>query len=390
MDGSERRGLRGGVNQIGVRQHNERLIMTLISRAGALPGTEIAKRTQLSAQTVSNILRKLENDGFLLRGEPQRGRVGKPSIPMALDPNGALSVGLKLGRRTSDLSILNLTGEVLGQKIKTYKYPMPNDIFGFLRDGLAELSADLTEYQRGRIAGIGIAAPSEIWSWIDVLGAPLDFAIWRDIDIAKEVANFSDLPVFMENDGTAACRAEHVFGRGRELTDYAYFYLGSFVGGGIVLNGSLVGGIQGNAGAFGSLRVPSSKGGMGQLIDEASLYLLENALGEVGVDREAMWHQPQDWSQFGDSLNSWIARAAKALAHAARSVCAVIDFSTILIDGAFPAAVRAQLVAQTQIELDRLDKRGLQIPAVEAATVGGNARVIGAASIPVLSQFFLE
>ena len=52
--------LSGGVNQSGVRDHNERLILSVIRTHGSLPGADIAKLTGLSPQTVSIILRKLE------------------------------------------------------------------------------------------------------------------------------------------------------------------------------------------------------------------------------------------------------------------------------------------------------------------------------------------
>ena len=87
-----------GVNQKGVRDHNERLILSLLRRRGAMPGSDIARHTQLSAQTVSVILRKLEGDGLLEKGAPQKGKVGKPSVPMALNPDGAYAIGFKLGR----------------------------------------------------------------------------------------------------------------------------------------------------------------------------------------------------------------------------------------------------------------------------------------------------
>ena len=87
MDVSVIRDPLGGANQSGMRDHNERLVLSLILRHVALPSAEIARRSNLSAQTVSIIIRALERDGLLLRGEPQRGKVGKPSIPMTLDPD---------------------------------------------------------------------------------------------------------------------------------------------------------------------------------------------------------------------------------------------------------------------------------------------------------------
>ncbi|MGB0661412.1 MAG: ROK family protein [Mangrovicoccus sp.] len=389
MDGTDFGEGPKGANQIRLRAHNERLILSLIQRQGPMPGMDLAKSTGLSAQTVSNILRKLEADGFLTKGEPQRGKIGKPSIPMVLNPDGALSFGLKLGRRTSDLVVMNLYGQVLDQKQIKYRYPMPEEIFGFLRQGIESFTADLSELQRERLCGIGISAPSEIWSWIDVLGAPEDFTIWREIDFQTEVAKFSDLPLFTENDATAACRAEHAFGRGREFSNYAYFYVGSFVGGGVVMNRSVVDGEKRNAGAFGSLYVPGPEGGQVPLLDAASLYLLEAALLAADHNADDMWRIPQDWSGFGRELDAWIVASARALAHASRSACAVIDFQTVLIDGAFPENVRQALVLRMREELAQMDMRGLFTPRLEEAQIGGNARAIGAASAPIFSQFFL-
>ena len=85
--------LQRGTNQSGMRDHNERLVLILVRRHGSLAKTEIARMTRLSAQTVSVIMRELEADGLLLRGEPMRGKVGQPSVPMSLDPDGAFFLG---------------------------------------------------------------------------------------------------------------------------------------------------------------------------------------------------------------------------------------------------------------------------------------------------------
>ncbi|MEM8569793.1 MAG: ROK family transcriptional regulator [Pseudomonadota bacterium] len=390
MDGNAVRRLGEGANQTGVRAHNERLIMSVVQRHGEMPGTEIAKATGLSAQTVSNILRKLQDEGFLLRRSPKRGRVGKPSVPIAVDPDGALAFGLKIGRRSADLALTNMHGDILAQSQTTYRYPMPEAMLNYLSEGFENLASSLTAYQRRRICGIGIAAPSEIWSWVDVLGAPEEFTIWREIDFPGEAARITDLPLFTENDATAACQAEHIFGRGREFSDYAYFFIGSFIGGGIVQNSSVVVGAQGNAGAFGPLRVCPDGGQTVALMDAASLYLLEAAIAETGGDTASMWQMPQDWSAFEDLLDPWIARASQALAQAAHSVCSVIDFEAVLIDGAFPPNVRARIVHQTRQYMGELDLRGLTAPRIEEGHVGSNARVLGAACSPIYAQYFFK
>jgi predicted NBD/HSP70 family sugar kinase len=380
----------GGVNSHRMRNHNERLLLSMIHRHGALPGSDLARQTGLSPQTVSVILRKLETDGLVEKGAPQRGRVGKPSVPMALAADGLQSVGLKIGRRTADLMMIDFHGQVLAQQSIRYRYPRPDEVFGFLRDGLAGFLADRPPGRPARVAGIGIAAPFELWNWHVAVGATeQDMAPWRDLDFAAEIAAFSDLPVFVQNDATAACRAEHVYGGGSAFSDYAYFFLGAFIGGGVVLNGSEVEGRHGNAGAFGSLPVPCAQG-TAQLIDTASIHLLEKRLQAAGADPQGIWALPQDWTGFAAQVTPWIRQTSGQIAQAIISVSAVLDLEAVLIDGAFPADVRAALVAAVRRDLATRDMRGLFRPDVVAGQVGRMAQALGAASTPVFSQYFLD
>ncbi|MCX7301030.1 MAG: ROK family transcriptional regulator [Rhodobacterales bacterium] len=391
MDRIEMRSPSVGANQQGVRDHNERLILSMIQRQGALPGRDLARLAGLSPQTVSVILRELEQDGFIERGDPQRGRVGKPSVPMTLAADGVYSIGLKLGRRSADLVLADFHGTIRGQLQTTYRYPVPDHVFSFLKSGLATLTAGMGPDAVARIAGIGIAKPYQIWDWHEAIGAPEgELGAWREIDFLTEIAGFSDLPVYVENDATAACRAEHVFGRGREFRDFAYFFVGSFIGGGVVLNHSVFEGATGNAAAFGSLPTQRPDGKLGQLIDSASLFLLEAELIGAGLEPARLWAQPQDWSGFSDILDDWIDKAAAQIAQAALTVCAVIDFEAVLIDGGFPATVRDRLVDRVREIMPTLDSRGLTPVAIHGGLVGGDARALGAACGPVFSRYMLN
>ena len=96
-----------GTNQSGVRLYNERLVLSLVRRHGSLPKADIARMTGLSPQTISIIANQLEADGLLRREAVVRGRVGQPSVPYSLNPEGAYSIGLKIGRRSVDLSLID-------------------------------------------------------------------------------------------------------------------------------------------------------------------------------------------------------------------------------------------------------------------------------------------
>jgi predicted NBD/HSP70 family sugar kinase len=379
-----------GTNQSGMRDYNERLVLTLVRRQGSLAKTEIARLTKLSAQTVSVIMRELEEEGLLLRNEPVRGKIGQPSIPMSLNPEGAFCLGLKIGRRSAELVLIDFLGSVRAMLQLSYRYPAPRDTVEFVTDGIARVRAGLTHEQDRRIAGLGIAMPFELWNWADAAGAPREvMEHWRNRDIRADIQAQVNFPVYLQNDATSACGAELVFGKARTPRDFIYFYIGAFAGGGIVLNGALYGGPTGNAGALGSMPVPGPDGKPRQLIDVSSIAMLERALNAKGTDASFLWTSPEDWGDIGAELDAWIASAADGLAYAIVSASAVIDFQAAVIDGWMPEAVRARIVAAVASALTRIDAEGLQLPPVREGTVGIHARAMGGASLPLSERFLV-
>ena len=391
---SEERGEFGtlrGSNQSGLRAHNERLVMTLLHRNGAMAKADVARQTGLSAQTVSVIMRGLETDGMVQRCEPQRGRVGQPSIPFRLAETGAHFFGLKIGRRSTDLVLTDFSGRVSSRVHMTHRYPVPDSTIRFARDGLAQLASQLSQKDRARIAGLGIAMPFRLWEWAQSLGVPeTAMAEWRKRDVKAELAEVADFPVYLENDATAACGAELVFGRGPTPPDFLYFYIGYFIGGGIVLNNSLYTGHSGNAAALGSILVPGEGGERRQLIEVASLSVLEASLLRGGRDPQSLWEPPAAWDVEGAELADWIDRAATGLAHAAVAAVAVTDLDCILIDGWIPPDVKSRLVAATGAAMDRLNLAGLNRPRLREGSVGPDARALGAASLPLSERFLID
>jgi predicted NBD/HSP70 family sugar kinase len=379
-----------GTNQSGMRAHNERLVLSLVRQHGSLAKSDISRMTKLSAQTISVIMRALEEDGLLLRQEPVRGRIGQPSVPMALNPEGAFFLGLKIGRRSAELVLIDFLGTVRAMLQHSYVYPAPAETIDFVRNGVRSMRTGLTPEQDRRIAGLGIAMPFELWNWADAAGAPrVIMDQWRNIDIRAEVQAQLDFPVYLQNDATSACGAELVFGQSGHLRDFIYFYIGAFAGGGVVLNGKLYAGMSGNAGALGSMPVPGPAGRPTQLIDVASIATLEQAMNRRGIDAAHLWTSPQDWGDIGTDLDDWITDAAAALAYAIVSACAVIDFEAAVIDGWMPAAVRARLVEAVRTALAGIDLEGLTVPVVREGTVGIHARALGGASLPLSERFLI-
>ena len=380
-----------GSNQSGMRKRNERLVLTILRQQGALPKAEIARKTGLSAQTVSVIMRALESDGLLEKGEKVRGKVGQPSVPMALAPEGAFFLGLKVGRRSAELVLVDFVGAIKARRRATYRYPTPEGTLDFVRASVDDVLAELPRSQRSRIAGLGIASPFFLWEWASTVGvAESEMAAWRECDLRAEIDAIFDFPVYLGNDATCACGAELVFGKARTPRDYLYVYVGYFVGGGVVLNGNLYIGNSRNAGAVGPFPINDGSGGDRQLVDVASLAGLERRLLDAGGDAKKMWEDPEAWEIDEAVVSDWLEEAAPAISHLILAAISIIDFSGIVIDGSMPVDLREKIVAAVKDALGRSNLSGLIVPEIVSGSTGADARPLGAASLPLSKRFMLE
>ena len=384
-----------GSNQIGMRQFNERVVLQAIRLHGALPQADIARLTHLTAQTVSLIIARLEGDGLLLRLEPLRGKVGQPSVPIALNPDGAFSIGLKIGRRSMDALLLDFTGGVRERLSLAYPFPDPDTLFDEIGARLRLLRKTLKPALRERLHGVGIAAPLSLGGWQQLLG--IDPALarkWHRIDIRERVAALpatAGLPVEFAKDSAAACVAELVAGQGRNIRNFLYLFVDTFIGGGLVLDSHLRGGSDGNAGAVGSLPLGLSDADPGrlpsQLLSKASLWNLEALYAKGGLDVGAWADARATQDPWRPWTLGWLREACPAIALAVNSAACLLDLDAVIIDGSFSRELLAELLAATAQALDRYDWEGVARPALLAGTIGSDARAMGGALLPLYANF---
>ncbi|SPF78216.1 ROK family transcriptional regulator [Pseudoprimorskyibacter insulae] len=374
-----------------LRNHNERAFLTSLRTQGPLSGAELAKAIGVSAQTASVLTRALEAENLIVKEAPVKGKVGKPQVPIALNPDGAFALGLRFGRRGADLILLDLLGQPRARFDVSYRYPSPKRLEAFVRDGLRMVADVIGPEKAARITGIGVGAPFELWNWIDALGASRQEAeAWRGYSFETAFAEFTDLPVFVANDINMACNGELLFGVGATLSDFGYLYVGSFVGGGLVLNGQVFQGARGNAGAFGSIPIGDVARPEHQLIHQASTYRLERLLSD-NMNRDVnLREDPNGWNGCAETVEGWIADTAQALAIASVSVCAILDLPAVVIDGGLPPAVRTRLVLATRAAVARIDRQGIYDFEIIEGILGREAGALGAAFQPLLSAHFLE
>lgn len=381
-----------GSSQGGLRQYNERVVLQAIRLHGALPGAEIARVTHLTAQTVSLITKRLIDEGLLRKGEPVRGKVGQPSVPLGLNPDGAYSVGVKVGRRSLDVLLIDFEGRVRERSTRDYAFPDPALVLSEIGLRVQGLMRRLGPAACERLQGIGIAAPLSMGGWQQLLGFPASLAAdWERTDLPAEVERLTGLPVDLLKDTAAACVAELVAGRGRSVKSFLYVFVDTFIGGGLVIDSHLRAGLHGNAGAIGSLPLGLARGDTGappaQLLSVASLMTLEAHYSAAGLDPSASGDQRALAEPWRPVTLQWLQQSAAAMALAVNSAACLLDLDGVIVDGSFSRELLAALQTELMRALDRYSWEGVLRPQVLPGTIGSDARAIGGALLPLYANF---
>jgi predicted NBD/HSP70 family sugar kinase len=381
-----------GSNQIGMSQFNERIVLQAVRLHGSMPKADLARLTKLSTQTVSLIINRLLENGLVLKLAPLRGKVGQPSVPIVLNPDGAFFIGIKIGRRSLDLLLVDFVGKERQRATLSYSFPQPDILFDLIEKQLKTMCARLDPQWLSRLSGIGIAAPLALGGWQKLLGIePQQASKWDHIDIRARVQAMTDLPVEFAKDTSAACVAELVAGRGRSIKSFLYVFVDTFIGGGLVINSHLHGGLHGNAGAVGSIPLGlapgDAKAAPAQLLSDASLLNLEQLFAASGLDESAANDARALQEPWLTHTGAWLDDAARAIALAIVSATCLLDLEGVIIDGSIDRMLLEKLLAEVEKSLDYYSWEGVDRPIVLAGTIGSDARVMGAALLPLYANF---
>lgn len=378
-----------GLQHQGLRRVNERAVLTVIGFNPGVSNADISRQSGLAPQTVSAILADLDSAGLIIRGEVLRGRRGQPATPIFLNPEGAFAVGVEIGWRHMEVLLINLNGEVLQHRRREYGFPDAAGIVEAITAMMAAILAPLTEGQRGRLANIGVALPTNIADNLNVVGAPdAQRALWHALDLAGELRRRTGLEVNLFNDGNAACWGELIaFPRPRPA-DFIYFLISHFIAAGIVGEGLLWEGPSGNSANLGSMLVSDAQGRPQAAHFIASVAALRARLAAAGFETGTAEFADWNWQGFGPVLERWLADSARALARVVFNTMTVIETRLVVIDSILPAPIVAQLVERLETELRLLPTAPYVPPQVLPGHRGALAPAVGAAELTLYRRYF--
>ncbi|MFQ6546579.1 ROK family protein [Aestuariibius sp. 2305UL40-4] len=378
-----------GANATRSRDHNRQMVLGQLHARGALGRAEIARRSGLTTQAVSNIIAELEKDGLLLAAGAARGRRGLPATQYVVNPSGGYALGIELRPAAILVALLDLSGELVWQERQPLSCADPESVAAIL-PGLRDAALSKVPKAKDRLLGAGIVMPGPFGK-TELSGRATDLPGWKETDPATLLSDVLDLPVIVENDANAAAMAERIALAAEGMDSFACLYFGTGLGLGIVQDGRIVAGAYGNAGEIGQLPVKTD-GGLAPLESVLSRAALERHLAGHGIGASEIQEIARLHESGAPALQTWMAEAASALSQALAVIENLLDPRATVLCGAMPEALLRDLVVATP--LPRTVSRradGAQAPlrigtcSRMAAARGGAALVLAQSFTPALA-----
>ncbi|MEU6317503.1 ROK family transcriptional regulator [Streptomyces sp. NPDC047009] len=383
----------GGVNLPALRSHNTALVLDLLRTAGesGISRLELAERTGLTPQAVSKITARLRADGLVAEAGRRASTGGKPRTVLRLEPGAGYAVGLHLDRDELRAVLCDLTGAVvaerrapldLGAGARAVVESAAREVEALRAQGAAVRAAREAgagpepDGEPGESAeagssvpvlGVGVALPGPLDHLHGVLHRVTGFPEWDGFPLRDALARRLAMPVVVDKDTNAAALGLALGGvDGDAHASFAYLHLGTGLGAGLVIGGTVHRGARTGAGEFGHqvIQLDGPPCGCG---DRGCVEAL--CLAAVGR---------------GD-----LAEAARVLGAGAANLVGLLDIDLVLLGGRTVAADPDAFVRGVGAVLDARARREGSAAAVPVRLAPGGARGVaeGAAQLLLAPLF---
>jgi predicted NBD/HSP70 family sugar kinase len=245
---------RRGTNLPRMGDFNEAVVLDAIRRVPeGLSRVELARATGLSAQTVTNICRRLLTSGLAREAGTTSSGAGKPRRLLQLIPEARYAVGVHLDPAVVTFVVLDMLGRIVARTQRPT--PEAADPDGTLVEMGQSINTLISEsaVPRDRILGLGVAVPGPVDLASGLVIAPPELVGWGRVPLRDSLVEATRLPVLMDKDVIAAAVAERWAGAAINTGNFVFFYLGTGSGMGVVVDDVVLRGFSGNAGEVGGL-----------------------------------------------------------------------------------------------------------------------------------------
>jgi glucokinase-like ROK family protein len=239
------------ITAIEMRGINRSAVLDLIRRQGPVSRSAISETLGVSLPTVLRIVDALINEGLVRSSGASEWSGGRRRPLVEFNAGQHLTIGVDLGGTKMYGAVADLGGSILQEQVVQQHATTGENSY----QAVVNLIENLLDYARQTgctIRGIGVGAPgvtypeSGLVRWAPSLE-------WRDFPLKERLSAQFRLPVIVENDVNLAALGEMWFGAGQNLSNLVLLAVGTGIGAGIVVDGSLYRGSHQAAGEVGYL-----------------------------------------------------------------------------------------------------------------------------------------
>ncbi len=385
--------------------YNQSVILDAVRRApSGLSQVELIEVTALSKQTVSNITRRLLEDGwFTVVGATAAGR-GKPRTVISVNAERVHAVGVHLDPSITTATLLDLGGKTVAT-VSSAAVIDDDPRASIARVAtLVEKMIDESGVDRASITGVGIAAPGPMNIEQGRLVSPPKLIGWDQFAVREAAGELFEYPVIVDKDMFAATTGECWARDHADGDSMLFIYVGTGIGCGIAINGNVVRGLSNNAGEIGHMVIDTQgtpcscgrRGCLGRATDPHRLYEEAVASGLLSPRGE-----PHDFDAVHRGLIQLrrlaeegvpsaivlMNRAASALAEAARMLVSLHDASLVVFGGPFWTGLSEHYLEVIRPALANAPEVRSILPRIESTILGDEVVAAGAACLVFDAQF---
>ena len=240
------RPFRGGTTDSGARHAGhlrglniERVLNIAIERPGTFTRSEIIQATGLSAPTVGSLTSHLIQTGVIsdLGTAPSRG--GRRPGLMEFNARHAYIAGIDLGPTRTRLAVADLRGQPLARQIITTPSGVsPQSMLARIADALRALMQE-AGVPADRLVVVVAGAPGAVNLDTGTVDMAPNLNGWTKVPMLKVLQQELQTTVLIENDVNLALLGEHWQGAARGHDTCAFIFVGTGIGSGILIDGTL-------------------------------------------------------------------------------------------------------------------------------------------------------
>lgn len=362
------------------RKFSQRAVMEAIVHGGPISRASLSKQTGLSKQTISEIVRQLEDEGWVRETGRTSGHVGRTAVTYELVPDAAYIAAVDLGGTKVRVAIADLTCQIFAEEVAPTDPRGGQAVVGQIVD-MCFRSAQRQGIPRDRLRLAVIGAP----------GAPDDDT--GRILLAPNISGFDTMnvaaafeqgfgcDVMLENDVNLAVLGENWLGQGQGIDNLAYIALGTGVGSGLMVGGHLVRGASHAAGELGFMPFGADPfeaeslrfGAFERVVASAGIVERFRILSGETLTVPDIFDRAEEGDAAAvkvlDDTGRYLARGIGAIA-------AVANPQKVILGGSI--GLRSEILERVRIFLPQCFPYAVD---VEASELGARAALIGAAAI---------